>query len=67
MAFKVVPTKCPVCQGEFMAESYQVYRAKLKGRVPCCSRKCEQERRFAATRDAKWAKQLASKLNRSPN
>lgn len=35
-----------------------------KGRDPCCSIKCEMERRHKASRDAKWAKEL-SKLAKS--
>lgn len=67
MGFKVIPCKCPVCRKDFMAESYQVYRAKKAGRVPTCSKKCDQERRHQASRDEKWKQQIARKVNQSPN
>lgn len=62
MGFKVVNVKCQECGKPFLAESYQVYRAKLKGRKPCCSRKCEQERRHAESRDRKWREQQLKAL-----
>jgi hypothetical protein len=54
VAYKVIPAKCPICHQRFEAASYQVYRAKLKGREPCCSKQCDQERRHKESRDEKW-------------
>lgn len=31
--------------------------------VPCCSRKCEQERRYGPVRDAKWKTEVAKVVN----
>jgi hypothetical protein len=66
MAFKVIPTTCPVCGHQFLAESYQTYLAKKAGRVPTCSKKCEQERRHQASRDKKWQAQVLRQVTESP-
>lgn len=68
MGFLTHPCKCPICGQKFMAESYQVYRAKKAGRTPVCSKRCEQERRHKASRDAKWQAQILKRLKtESPN
>ena len=67
MGFKVIKTKCPVCAKPFLAESFQMHRAQSQGRLPACSRSCEQERRHAASRDRKWLQQQARILTQSPN
>lgn len=55
MSAKVILCECPICEKEFYARHDQMRSAVASGReVPCCTRKCEQERRYAESRDAKW-------------
>lgn len=64
MGYAGVPCKCPICGKQFRGQSYHVYKMRAQGRQPTCSRQCEQERRHAASRDAKWAEQQAKLLRK---
>jgi hypothetical protein len=64
MSAKVIPCECPICEKVFMARHNQMNSAIASGReVPTCSRKCEQERRYAAIRDAKWKAEQSLYVN----
>lgn len=70
MSAKVIWCECPICQKRFYARHNQMKSAIASGReVPCCSRKCEQERRYAAVRDEKWKAEFKKEVNSllSPN
>jgi hypothetical protein len=60
MSAKTHPCECPICEKVFMARADQMRSAIESGReVPCCSNKCERERRYADRRDAKWKEQMS--------
>lgn len=64
MGAKVIWCECPICEKLFYARRDQMRSAIASGReVPCCSKKCEQERRYAETRDAKWRAEVKNRVN----
>ena len=64
MSAKVILCECPVCEKRFYARHDQMRSAIASGReVPCCSYKCDRERRYAAVRDKKWSLEMESLVN----
>lgn len=64
MSAKVVLCECPVCKTEFYARHDQMKAAETTGReVPCCSYKCDRERRYGEARDLKWKTQQEMIVN----
>lgn len=58
MSAKSILCECPICKKEFKARSDQFKAAQACAReIPCCSNKCERERRYALVRDARWQEQ----------
>lgn len=64
MSAKVILCECPVCEKHFYARHDQMRSAIASGReVPCCSRKCEQERRYAEVRNTRWETEVEKEVN----
>lgn len=64
MSAKVILCECPVCEKRFYARHDQMRSAIASGReVPCCSYKCDRERRYADVRDARFAQEMQSSIN----
>lgn len=64
MSAKVILCECPICEKEFLARHDQMRSAIASGReVPCCSKRCDRERRYAPIRNERWEQEQTRIVN----